>query len=54
MLLWSYYVIPNWYAPTDRTVYWDKFGKPEINAIYSLASPGTWWLDEEKAAALAN
>ncbi len=54
VLLWSYYVIPNWYAPTDRTVYWDKFGKPEINAKYSLASPGTWWIDEEKAAALAN
>ena len=54
VLLWNYYVIPNWYAPTDRTVYWDKFGKPEMNAKYSLASPGTWWLDEEKAAALAN
>ncbi len=57
VLLWNHYVIPNWYVPTDRVVYWNMFGRPEITPIYGGnggfgAAGGTWWLDTEKAATL--
>lgn len=52
VLLWNHYVIPNWYFPATRVAYWDKFGKPEVSAKYSVASPDTWWLDEAKLAEL--
>ena len=52
VLLWNYYVIPNWYLPATRIVYWNKFGKPEVSAKYSIASPDTWWLDQGKLGEL--
>ena len=50
VLLWNYYVIPNWYLPATRVLYWDKFGKPETYPPYGL-STSAWWYDEAKAAA---
>ena len=50
VLLWNYYVIPNWYLPATRVLYWNKFGKPETYPPYGL-STGTWWFDAAKAAA---
>ncbi len=46
------YVIPMWFNPLAWTAYWDRFGKPEIKPDYSLAFPGTWWWDEDKAKKL--
>ena len=28
VLLWNFYVVPQWYLPVDRIAYWDKFGRP--------------------------
>ncbi len=50
VLLWNYYVIPNWYLPATRVLYWNKFGKPETYSPYGF-STNTWWFDEAKAAA---
>lgn len=53
VLLWHHYVIPQWYVPYDRLVYWDKFGtpgKPTING----ESVYTWWVDAKKEAALGS
>lgn len=52
VLLSGNYVIPQWYLPATRIVYWDKFGQPEVAPEYSLGFPSTWWLDEEKLAEL--
>ncbi len=52
VLLWNYYVIPNWYLPETRIIYWDKFGQPEIAPTYALGFPSTWWLDESELAEL--
>ncbi len=55
VLLWNHYVIPNWYVPNDRVVYWNMFGKPEVPEPFYGASggfPGAWWVDSEKAATL--
>jgi len=29
VLLWNWYVIPQWHSPTTRVALWDKFGQPE-------------------------
>jgi len=41
VLLWNHYVIPNWYLPATRVVYWNKFGKPEAYPPYGLNFPKT-------------
>lgn len=53
ILLFNYYVIPNWHLGAWRIAYWDKFGKPAKTAPYSLGVPDTWWFDKDKAAAVA-
>ena len=48
VLLWSYYVIPQWHISAFRTLYWDIFDKPKIRPKYSIGR-NTWWIDKEKA-----
>ena len=48
VLLWGYYVIPQWHISAYRTLYWDIFDKPKIRPKYSLGI-NTWWIDEDKA-----
>lgn len=42
VLLWGHYVVPNWYIATDRIVYWNKFGKPEVVPKNGV-QVDTWW-----------
>lgn len=49
VLLWNYYVIPNWHYPYYRIAYWNKFSRPTISPKYSLGFD-TWWIDSAKAA----
>jgi microcin C transport system substrate-binding protein len=44
VLLWNFYVIPQWYVGTFRVAYWDKFGRPSINPPYGLPVADTWWI----------
>jgi len=42
VLLWNHYVIPHWHLGSDRVVWWDRFGRPDVvpaNGIQVL----TWW-----------
>lgn len=50
VLLWNFYVIPNWYNDSFRLAYWNIFGKPEISPPFGLAYIDTWWIDPKKAA----
>ena len=52
VLLWGHYLIPHWHIRSFRVAYWDKFGRPPTNPKYDLGFD-TWWIDETKAAALA-
>ncbi|MBI3440605.1 MAG: ABC transporter substrate-binding protein [Proteobacteria bacterium] len=54
VLLWNYYVIPQWHLDYFRVAYWDKFGKPAISPKYGLGIVDTWWYDAEKAAKIAS
>lgn len=51
VLLWRYYVIPQWHIDHYRVAYWNKFGRPDRIPRYSLGN-SAWWLDAEAAATL--
>ena len=53
VLLWGFYVVPNWHIQAYRVAYWDKFGRPETLQKYGLGMLANWWIDPAKAAALA-
>jgi microcin C transport system substrate-binding protein len=49
VLLWQYYVIPNWHIGSFRIAYWDMFGMPKIAPKYGLENVDGWWMDAAKA-----
>jgi microcin C transport system substrate-binding protein len=51
ILLWNYYVVPQWSYNYMRTARWNRFGRPDPMPKYGLAAfPALWWWDAEKAA----
>ena len=53
VLLWNFYLVPQWHLPEVWTAYWDKFGKPEKQPTYIGVDIDSWWIDPDKEAALA-
>jgi len=53
VLLWNHYVVPGWYAPTERLAYWNRFSHPEKLPDYDTGFPDIWWWDDAKAQATA-
>ncbi len=51
VLLFGYYVIPQWHLRTQRVLYWNKFSRPAVTARNGT-SIEYWWFDEAKAARL--
>jgi microcin C transport system substrate-binding protein len=45
VLLWNYYIIPQWYAPNERIAYWNKFGAPNPLPAITIGFPDVWWFD---------
>ena len=53
VLLWNFYVVPQWTSSVVRTARWDRFGRPATLPKYGLSGfPTIWWWDAEKAAKL--
>ena len=53
VLLWNFYVMPQWTYGKMRTARWDRFARPEVMPKYGLSAfPTIWWWDEQKAAKL--
>ncbi len=51
VLLWNFYVVPQWTYPFVRTARWDRFGRPLTMPKYGRSAfPTIWWWDAEKAA----
>jgi microcin C transport system substrate-binding protein len=51
VLLWNFYVVPQWTYGKQRTARWDRFGHPETMPKYGASAfPTVWWWDAEKAA----
>lgn len=43
VLLWGYYVIPQWHTNVWKVAYWDRFERPENQAPYDIGITDTWW-----------
>lgn len=52
VLLWNYYMIPQWHLSEIWVAYWDKFGIPEKQPSYIGIDLMSWWIDPEKVRAL--
>ena len=53
VLLWNFYVVPQWTYGKLRTARWDRFGRPSNMPRYGAAAfPTIWWWDAERAAKL--
>jgi microcin C transport system substrate-binding protein len=50
VLLWRWYLVPNWDSRTFNIAYWDRFGNPD-KPIREGFNFDTWWVDAAKAAA---
>ena len=51
VLLWNFYVVPQWSYPFERTARWDRFSHPETMPKYGASAfPTIWWWDAAKAA----
>jgi microcin C transport system substrate-binding protein len=44
VLLWNYYTIPQYYQPTMRYAYWNKFGIPAEQPRYVGIDTMSWWV----------
>jgi len=53
VLLWNYFVVPQWYLNEERLSYWDKLGRPPQLPSQTYAFPQAWWYDATAAAKLA-
>jgi len=51
VLLWGWYMVPNWHLAAVRVAYWDRFGRPD-----APVRPGvmfdSWWIEPARSAAL--
>jgi microcin C transport system substrate-binding protein len=51
VLLWNFYVVPQWTYGKVRSARWDRFGHPQTMPKYGLSAfPTVWWWDADKAA----
>jgi microcin C transport system substrate-binding protein len=51
VLLWRWFVVPNWDSRIFHIAYWDRFGHPENMPKYGAAAfPTVWWWDKDRAA----
>ncbi|MEW6629491.1 MAG: extracellular solute-binding protein [Pseudomonadota bacterium] len=53
VLLWNYYVVPQYYRAVVWLAYWNKFGIPDKQPAYRGADIDSWWIDPVKEKALA-
>jgi microcin C transport system substrate-binding protein len=50
VLLWRWYVVPQWHQRAVHVAYWDRFGHPDVPVRTGL-SFDSWWVDPVRAAA---
>ncbi|MYZ50063.1 extracellular solute-binding protein [Propylenella binzhouense] len=48
VLLWNYYMVPQWHNPEVWIAYWDKFGIPEKQPAYIGVDTFSWWVDQNR------
>jgi microcin C transport system substrate-binding protein len=53
VLLWNYYIVPQWYNPNEWIATWDVYGRPAKLPSLTAAFTQVWWFDPAKQQALA-
>ena len=53
VLLWNFYNVPQYYQPTMRYAYWNKFGIPDEQPEYLGIDTMSWWVLPEREEAIA-
>ncbi len=53
VLLWNFYVVPQYHRSVVWLAYWNKFGMPEKQPDYIGPDLESWWVDADKEKALA-
>jgi microcin C transport system substrate-binding protein len=53
VLLWNFYVVPQFTYPFSRYARWDRFGHAELPKYARSGLPTLWWYDAEKANRIA-
>ena len=49
VLLWNFYVVPQWTYGKVRTARWDRFGHPDPMPEYGVSAfPTVWWWDRTR------
>ena len=43
MLLWNWYMVPNWHSDNFHIAYWDRFGDPG-KLIREEVQHDAWWV----------
>ena len=49
VLLWSWYMVPNWHLDSVWIAYWDRFGQPG-KPVRTGFEFNSWWIDPARAA----
>ena len=44
VLLWEYYVIPQWHIPYQRIAFWKPLSHPQPLPAFGLGFPEIWWV----------
>ncbi|MGB3501663.1 MAG: extracellular solute-binding protein [Mesorhizobium sp.] len=52
VLLWNYYLVPQWYNPDIFFARWTRIARPAGQPGYAGADPASWWIDESRAKVL--
>ncbi|MBZ9881501.1 extracellular solute-binding protein [Mesorhizobium sp. CA10] len=53
VLLWNFYVLPQYHRTAVWYAYWNKFGMPDKQPSYRGADIDSWWIDTAREKALA-
>jgi microcin C transport system substrate-binding protein len=53
VLLWNFYVVPQWHSPSDRIATWDMFERPARLPSQSISFQRVWWVDAQKEKTIA-
>ena len=53
VLLWNFYVVPQYHRAVVWLAYWNKFGMPDKQPDYVGPDIESWWIDPAKESALA-
>ena len=51
VLLWRWYLVPNWENLVFHVAYWNRFGRPD-QQIREGFNFDTWWVDRDKATSI--